>query len=331
MTATFAVRKATLAAPPSIGLILHADDFGMNAAVTDGILRGFHDGLLTSTSILANAPDADRAISLWTRLLADFAAAALPSTEIRRRLNDPAVPFDLGVHLNLTQGRPLSGNAYPRELLDRDGRFPGVFTLFRRLWRCRDAVLSKIREELSRQIEFALDHGVQPTHLNGHQYIEMLPAITSMLPELIERYRIGAIRVAEEPHLLRTTMLAGFAPHTWAMARVKHHFARRFHSLIDRRGVRHADCFHGTAHAGQINLRLVRQFASLAREGQVIEIGLHPATAPDETSPGELAAGWRDPLARSRPDELRLLTSSALVDLLADHKIQLGRLGSADY
>ena len=42
-------------------LVLHADDFGMSRAVTDGILRGFQYGLLTSTSVLVNAPDAGRA------------------------------------------------------------------------------------------------------------------------------------------------------------------------------------------------------------------------------------------------------------------------------
>ena len=37
-------------------IILHADDFGMNPAVTAGIVRGFEHGLLTSTSLLTNAP-----------------------------------------------------------------------------------------------------------------------------------------------------------------------------------------------------------------------------------------------------------------------------------
>jgi predicted glycoside hydrolase/deacetylase ChbG (UPF0249 family) len=321
-----------------IRLILHADDFGMNTSVTNGILCGFRNGLLTSTSLLANAPDADRAISLWKRLLADFAAGALPSVEIRRRLDDPTIPFDLGVHLNLTQGRPLSGDAYPPELLDRGGRFPGVFALFCRLRRCRHVLLRKVRDELSRQIEFTLDRGIQPTHLNGHQYIEMLPAITPILPELMDRYRIGSIRVAEEPYLLRTTLLAGFAPHFWAMAHVKRHFARRFHHFIDRLGLGHSDRFHGTAHAGRISLNLMRQFAALPSpngrgaggEGEAVEIGLHPATAPSEISPDDLVAGWRDPLARSRPSELRLLTSPALADLLVDRKIHLGRLRRTD-
>ena len=49
-------------------LILHADDFGMNSAVSDGIIQGFSEGLLTSTSLLANAPNAAAAIDEWKRL-----------------------------------------------------------------------------------------------------------------------------------------------------------------------------------------------------------------------------------------------------------------------
>ena len=39
-------------------VVFHADDFGMNRAVNDGVLRGFEQGALTSASILANAPAA---------------------------------------------------------------------------------------------------------------------------------------------------------------------------------------------------------------------------------------------------------------------------------
>ena len=58
---------------------------------------------------------------------------SLASMARRQRLQDPAQPFDLGIHLNLTQGRPLIGPRYPAELLDADGCFPGIFGLFRRL------------------------------------------------------------------------------------------------------------------------------------------------------------------------------------------------------
>ena len=61
-------------APPSADrspgrrIVLHGDDLGMNPAVTDGIFQGFEQGLLTSTSLLPNAPEAERALDRWRQL-----------------------------------------------------------------------------------------------------------------------------------------------------------------------------------------------------------------------------------------------------------------------
>ena len=52
----------------------------MNRAVTDGIIRGFTHGLLTSTSLLANAPDASQALKAWRQLELQRAAGRLPSS-----------------------------------------------------------------------------------------------------------------------------------------------------------------------------------------------------------------------------------------------------------
>src|SRR5262245_65189623 len=89
-------------------LVLHADDFGMNEHVNAGILRGFTHGLLTSTSILANAPGCAAALAAWNGLEGRFLNDDLPSRDLRRKLADSPARFDLGIHLNLTQGRPLT-------------------------------------------------------------------------------------------------------------------------------------------------------------------------------------------------------------------------------
>jgi chitin disaccharide deacetylase len=305
-------------------LILHADDFGMNRAVTDGILEGFRRGVLTSSSLLTNAPDAARALGLWKELIADHAAGKLPSRTVRRELSDPSEAFDLGVHLNLTLGGPLT-RGYPAELLDTAGRFPGVFALFCRLRRHPEKYAPAIREELCRQIEFPCDHGLKPTHLNGHQYIEMMPAIARLLAELLPRYGIGVVRVAEEPRLWRSTVLMGYSPARWLLACVKKGFARRFRREMARLPVGHPKVFFGTAHAGRIDLPLMRRFLENHTAGQTMEIGLHPGMAEEENMVQKEDA-WFDPLAKCRPQELQLLTSSELADYLQQRHFLLGRL-----
>jgi chitin disaccharide deacetylase len=305
---------------------MHADDFGMSRAVNDGILHGFREGLLTSTSLLANAPNAAEALAGWKKLAADRGAGQLPSGERRQRLGDPACDFDLGVHLNLTQGRPLGGDRFPAELLDRQGRFPSVFSLFARLWRTGDKFQAAIREEWLRQIEFLCDHGLRPTHLNGHQYVEMLPIAANLVPELMGRFGIKTVRVAFEPALFRNTVLHRFGVAKWPIAHVKHVFAARFRRVIDGRGMAHADAFFGTAHAGDVTLGLLARFLAAGRDCRLVEVALHPGEPIGAVESCNRADGWDDPLAERRPRELEMLVSGELLELLELAGWRLGRL-----
>ena len=297
----------------------------MNRVVSDGILRGFREGLLTSTSVLANAPDVGRAIRLWKELSADHAAGRMPSMAARIRLNDSKQPFDLGVHLNLTQGRPLLGDRYPGELLDSRGRFPGVFALMTRLWRHSRRFHAAIRAELEQQVQVVCDHGLQPTHLNGHQYIEMMPTIIKILPHLLKRFDIKVVRVAREPSLLRSTVFCGKF-WKWPLACVKRAFADRFRSKMDALGVAHTDVFFGASHAGNVDLQRLKRFLTSAQAAASVEVGLHPGEASVSESPEDRDDGWHDPLARSRSNELEMLTSVELSEFLESAGWRLGRL-----
>jgi predicted glycoside hydrolase/deacetylase ChbG (UPF0249 family) len=308
-------------------LVLHADDLGMSRAVTAGVLSGFRDGLLTSTSLLANAPDAAAALEQWKILLAEHAGGGLPSATRRKKLDDPLHPFDLGVHLNLTQGRPLC-EGYPAELLDSKGRFPGVFALFARLSRQGGRFQAAILAELAAQVRVVCDRGLRPTHLNGHQYIEMLPVVREIVPELLSRFRLGVVRVAWEPGLWRSTVLRGQFGR-WPLAAVKRLFAQRFRAQMDSLRAQHPAAFFGTAHAGCVDLGLLRRFLTSAGSNRLVEVALHPGEPAEGVAPEDRAAGWHDPLADCRPNELRMLTSAALAGYLESAGWRLGRLCSA--
>ena len=314
---------------PVCAVVLHADDFGMNRSVTDGIIQGFRHGLLTSTSLLANAPDAERALRVWRTLEPQRTAGRLPSLEARGRLNEPAAAFELGIHLNLTQGHPLTGQ-YPPQLLDETGAFCGIGTLFRQLHRSRTPFERALRSELAAQVEFLRDHGFQPTHLNGHQYIELLPGLRDTVRDLVARHRIPTLRVAREEGLFRTTLLSNLHAGNWFLAHIKRFYAGRL--LRDTRHweVRFPDAFFGTSHAGRVDLHLVRQFLRCGEGRRLIEIGLHPAKdAADDDAMAVADARWDDPLSANRPKELQMLTSPLLVELLASHQVSLGRLAAS--
>ena len=305
-------------------IVFHADDFGMNAAVTDGILRGFDEGLLTSTSLLSNAPDAARALDCWRQLESRRREYGLQSAAQRRRLDDPVQTFDLGVHLNLTQGRPLIGARFPAELLDRDGHFPGIFGLFWRLRRARPATLERIEEELACQVQFMLDRGHRPSHINGHQYIELLPPIGRVIESLLERFGIPVVRVAWEPSWPRSFAWPGISTAQWLLGGVKKYYASRFRRRMLDRNIRGADTFFGTMTAGTATAATVGLFLAASPGSGLAEIGLHPALEAEDD--GDRSDGWHDPLSARRPKELRMIVSAELEEELVKHGCGLARL-----
>src|SRR5437879_13348273 len=85
-------------------LVVNADDFGLSTGVNRGILEAHAAGVVSSVSVLVNAPG-------WTDAL--------------RRLRDlgpaPAPGLGVGLHLNLTMGRPVSWGGSLSDA--RTGRF----------------------------------------------------------------------------------------------------------------------------------------------------------------------------------------------------------------
>ena len=305
-------------------VVFHADDFGMNHAVNLGIIRSFRDGLLTSTAILANAPAAEAACEQWPRLVADHENGSLASSLARHERSEPPLPFDLGIHGNLTQGRPITGDRYPARLLDSQGPFPGIGALFVAMHRIDKSEFELVLAELRAQIEWMCDRGLRPTHLNGHQYIELLPRIAAAIPEMLRRYAIPVVRVAYESGLMCNVLMQGRIS-SWGIALVKRHYAALFRRRMHREGIAFPGQFFGTAHAGRINGAIARRFLDQFTQQGLTEIGVHPAEEAGSDNPAATDA-WFDPLTSLRPLELNWLCDPSLPAEMKSRRIQLGRL-----
>jgi predicted glycoside hydrolase/deacetylase ChbG (UPF0249 family) len=309
---------------PAPRVVFHADDLGFSSAVDDGILDAFEHGVLTSTSVLTNGPTADQALNRVSRLSVAWLTREFDGGCRRQLLDDPDEPFDIGVHLNLTQGRPLTSRRYPAELLDDQGCFPGPNKLFFKLLLRPRRWLSAIKSELNEQISRIVDQGVQPTHANGHQYVELFPMVREILPEVLSRFSIRVVRLPVERRLAATT-LRSRGLRAWVLAHIKRHFARQFACSLRTAALASADRFIGTAHAGHVTLAVISN-GLLSVQEQITEIAIHPG-APNEYSSSPVATdGWCDPLAMMRCAERDLLCSKLLVDLLLQRGFRLGRL-----
>ena len=138
-------------------LIVNADDFGLAPGVSAGILAAHRHGIVSSTTLLATvAIDA----------------------ELVRALRDSGL--GVGLHVNLTLGRPLSGG---RSLVDGDGRF------------VRDACHAAARanavdveREVAAQIEkFESIAKRPPTHLDTHHHVGLLVPVAEVVIDAARR------------------------------------------------------------------------------------------------------------------------------------------------
>ncbi len=154
-------------------LIINADDFGFASDVNAGIIKAHRQGVLTSTTLMANGTAFDDAVRL---------ASETPS-------------LDLGCHLVLVQGRSLhTGKVLPkspRELL---------FTL------ARSGL--NVSTELRLQIEKILAAGITPTHLDTHKHTHLIPGVFRIVCRLANEFKIPYVRLP----LDRTVRIAGISP-----------------------------------------------------------------------------------------------------------------------
>lgn len=121
-------------------IIVNADDMGYTRGISEGIVYGYQNGIVTSTTVMCHMPYAEQVPGLL----------------------EPYEGLGVGVHLTLTCGSPLTP---ARSLVDSDGRF-----LKYREFYSRRVDPEEVRREFKAQIEkfISLFHRL-PTHMDSHQ------------------------------------------------------------------------------------------------------------------------------------------------------------------
>ena len=144
-------------------LALCADDYGLSPAIDRGIVELAQAWRLTDVSCLVNGPR-------WPLAARELAALAVVRQGRVRT----------GLHVNLTEGRPLSP-----ELARLWPQFPPLQTLIvdAHLRRLPEAAL---RAELQAQMQaFEQGRGKAPNHVDGHQHVHHLPQVREALMALL--------------------------------------------------------------------------------------------------------------------------------------------------
>jgi hopanoid biosynthesis associated protein HpnK len=281
-------------------LIVNADDLGWTEGVNRGIAEAHRNGIVTSASLLANGGAFASAVDM---------ARSTPG-------------LGVGVHLNLSDGAPVAARELLTSLVNDGGEFEGgPENLLLRIAR-GGLPLREVEMEWEAQIEKVRDAGIQPTHLDGHKHVHMLPGLFETALRLAKRYGIGAIRVAHEASSLRAALSTGEELHTAAVlkqgvqARGLKFLARDAREQAERAGISTADYFCGIAQTGEMTKQGVAQLVRSLPEGTT-ELMCHPGYADEELQ----TTATR--LQSSRQTELAILTDLGIRNLVASQGIRL--------
>jgi len=156
-----------------MNVIVNADDLGMSRDVNEATFDLMSKRIVTSATIMANGP------------------LVLSAIEGSKRF--PACSF--GVHLNLTEFRPLSRSEGLKELLGEDGEFSGVLEQAPGSIKKTRKLLSAMADEWCHQIDFLQKAGVKVSHLDSHQHVHTIPFVFPVLKYIQAKYGIRRVRV----------------------------------------------------------------------------------------------------------------------------------------
>ena len=272
-------------------LIVNADDFGLHAAVNRGILAAHTEGIVSSTSLMAGGAALDDAV----------------------RIAKQCPQLGVGVHLTLVGARPVLPVAEVSSLLDEAGDFYGSYPLFIKRFLRGKIRLAEVERELAAQIDRVRMAGIQPSHLDSHQHLHVLPGIGGLVLDLARRFSIRAIRIPAEP-----VAFIGATPATVGRLAGRGGLtmlANLFRQHAAAAGIRTSDHFFGMLAGGQLTEPALLAILRRLPPGDS-ELMTHPGFA-DES----LADAFRWDYQWDA--ERQALTAPAVRALLAERQIRL--------
>lgn len=143
-----------------VKLIVNADDFGLCESNTLGIIEAYKNGIVRSTTMMANQPYAKEA----AKLMKEYPG------------------LGVGLHLNLTVGTPLCKDL--KTIVDENGHFINQFS-----YQNRKVDINEIKKEYQAQMdEFIELTGQLPTHIDHHHSYTLIPEQLGLIKALADQY-----------------------------------------------------------------------------------------------------------------------------------------------
>lgn len=273
-----------------MNLFLNADDFGLTTGVNDAILELARMGALQATTVMVNMPYAEAAHELLS-----------------------VAGFHVGLHVTLTEGRPVAVVDKVASLVGAEGRFFDSVVFRKRL------KAGQIREaEMDFEIEAQWQRlcgilGRAPSHIDSHQNVHKQRSVLRAFLRFGHRHQGCGVRNPNR-YIFDTKIKNAKLMPSWSYSLRSGNIRRFFTDLYLRNAGRQLKkVFHapdGELHAANFKkldlLEAIRagQFSTASGNGY-FEVACHPAT---------MAEGLgNDKLGEKRVQEYHCMKSSQFV------------------
>jgi hopanoid biosynthesis associated protein HpnK len=264
-------------------LIVNADDLGLTRGVNRGIVACHTQGIVTSSTLMANGPAFDDAV----RQIRAFRS------------------LSVGCHIVLVDGAPLLPPAQVRTLLTSRARFRDSLVDFMYCVVRGRISEAEIENEATAQIQKMQRSGLLVSHLDTHKHTHMLPAVLRPVLRAAQTCGVPAIRNPFAP--VRPLAYASLLrrPRLWTRyseIRGLRRFRAGFERAVQAAGLITTEGTFGILSTGALDHRLFRAIIGCMPEG-TWEFVCHPGY-----SDADLAR-VRTRLRVSRDLEREVLTS----------------------
>ena len=308
--------------------MVNADDLGYSKWRDEGIFRAFHKGIVTSATLLVNGASA--------------------SSAARRAVKEG---LDIGLHLNLTEGVPLTPLEQIPTLVGEKSKLRYKVEFWKNCTRDDTATFHQhVAVETRAQLhEFKrLTGGIPATHIDGHQHVHVAPGLAAILAPIFASEGVLSTRIPDE----------NVQALTWMPVRTLERWESRIESsrmsriVYAQHGIYAPDRFLGQGWSGSNStvprvlgcirrqLHLCRHRGAATDGGQILshdvewlptaECMVHPGGSLEgENRPNDVIGGCGDgevdefALSPDRQRECSLLCDPLLASKLSSHEHRL--------
>ena len=163
-------------------MVINADDFGLSESVNEAIRYAFEHRHINRTTLMVTHPYAGEAMQI---------------------ARENGFIEQVGLHLNLDTGHPLTKDILKYNLYSKSGKDRTSFWYDKRINRIiivNPMIKEAIREEVEAQMKRYLELGGTNMHIDSHHHRHLIPSVLPIIIKSAKEYGFKTMRIAWNYH-----------------------------------------------------------------------------------------------------------------------------------